>query len=653
MEDLFIKLLNMSITAGWLILAVLCVRFFFRRMPKWVCCLLWGMVALRLVMPFSIESAFSLLPGVDPVRETTVEQDHFLMHVPSIDSKLPFVEQTINPMLRETFSYEETDSAAPWQVITGIAAYVWAAGIVLLLLFAVGSMVRLHLLVQEAVQDQDNVYLCDAVKSPFLLGVVRPKIYLPSALTEKEMEYILAHERAHLRRRDYLWKLLGYILLCIYWFNPLCVLAYLLLCKDIELACDEKVIREMSLTDKKEYSRVLLSCAAQRRHVFVCPVAFGEVGVKDRVKAVLNYRKTAGWVMGIALVVCAVVMVCFLTNPSKEYRIKITIPAGNSYGFCYSDEEISPKRSTLTIAKGGSLGDAEVILLPVEFGEETASDDPIPVTAVAPAKIKAEKGVWYKIGVNLQNPATRDMDVYVTVSGVEVRIASGNRDVNSIVPDKEVPQSREVSQDTADDQPPVPSEEPGNPEAAAYLKVYMITENDSVTIPLPLSQEQVSAILSEERKQLGNGYGFIASLWIDGEEEYFTENSVPQTVVDLAVEKCGYLFASPASLQSPIKEARLDCNWLKEPICLGKEKLPQLEKILKGAEQIGVGDCGYGAVLTLTLENGERMTLYKGTDDCGSICFGSWGGYSISSQADQAFWEMFGLGKTAKDRREN
>ena len=181
----------------------------------------------------------------------------------------------------------------------------------------------------------------------------------------------------------------------------------------------------------------------------------------------------------------------------------------------------------------------------------------------------------------------------------------------------------------------------------------MITENDSVTIPLSLSQEQVSAILSEERKQLGNGYGFIASLWIDGEEEYFTENSVPQTVVDLAVEKCGYLFASPASLQSPIKEARLDCNWLKEPICLGKEKLPQLEKILKGAEQIGVGDCGYGAVLTLTLENGERMTLYKGTDDCGSIVFGSWGGYSISSQADQAFWEMFGLGKTAKERREN
>ena len=128
---------------------------------------------------------------------------------------------------------------------------------------------------------------------------------------------------------------------------------------------------------------------------------------------------------------------------------------------------------------------------------------------------------------------------------------------------------------------------------------------------------------------------------------------MPQTVVDLAVEKCGYLFASPASLQSPIKEARLDCNWLEEPIYLGEEKLPQLEKILKGAEQIGVGDCGYGAVLTLTLENGERMTLYKGTDDCGSICFGSWGGYSISSKANQAFWEMFGLGKTAKERREN
>ncbi|MGN0424668.1 MAG: M56 family metallopeptidase [Acetatifactor sp.] len=653
MEDLFLKLLNMSITAGWMILAVLCVRFLFRKIPKWVCCLLWGMVALRLVMPFSIESAFSLLPGVEPVRETTVEQDHFLMRVPSIDSKLPFVEQTINPMLRETFAYEETDSAAPWQVVTGIAAYVWAVGIVLLLLFAVVSMVRLYLLVREAVHHQDNVYLCDAVKSPFLLGVVRPKIYLPSALTEKEMEYILAHERAHLWRRDYLWKLLGYILLCIYWFNPLCVLAYLLFCKDIELACDEKVIREMSLSDKKEYSRVLLSCATQRRFVFVCPVAFGEVGVKERVKVVLNYKKTAGWVIGIALVVCAVVMVCFLTNPSKEYRIKITIPAGNSYGFCYSDEEISSKKGSLTIAKGGSLGDAEVILLPVEFGEENASDEPIPVTAVAPAKIKAEKGVWYQIGVNMRNPTAQDMDVYVTVSDVEVRIASGNRDENSIVPDKEVPQSIELSQEAADDQTAVSGEEQGNPEAEAYLSVYMITENDSVTINLPLSSEQVTTILSEERKQLGNGYGFIASLWMDGKEEYFTENSVPQTVVDLAVEKCGYLLASPAGLQSPIKEARLDCNWLEEPICLGEEKLSQLEKILKGAEYIGVGNCGYGAVLTLTLENGEQMTLFKGTDDCGSICFGSWGGYSISSQADQAFWEMFGLGKTAKERREN
>ena len=348
-------------------------------------------------------------------------------------SNIGVVENTVNPLLAEAFAYQETESVAPLQVFIGIAGSVWLSGMVVLLIFALVSMIKLRLRVREAVRYKENIYICDAVKSPFILGIIKPRIYLSSALSEEEMDYIIAHERAHLKRKDHLWKPFGYLLLCIYWFNPLCWIAYIMLCKDIELACDEKVIKDMSFGDKKEYSRVLLFCATQRHLVMACPLAFGEVGVKERVKTVLNYKKPTFWITIAAIVVCAIVAICFLTNPAKEYQIRITIPAGSETGFYYSDEEICPKRNTLTIAKGGHLGDMEVILWPVEVKEENAYDEPIYITAVAPAKMDVEKGAWFKIGVNMQNPTAEDIDVYVIVRGVEVRIASktkGDNDSN-------------------------------------------------------------------------------------------------------------------------------------------------------------------------------------------------------------------------------
>ena len=428
MGELFLQLLNRSITAGWLILAVLCVRLLFRKMPKWVNCLLWGAVALRLIVPFSVESALSLQPSAQPIRSSTVVGGERLSYVPSLDSGLSVVENTVNPILAEKFAYSEADSVAPLQVVAQVAGIVWVVGMILLLAFAWGSMIRLFLLIKESVRYKDNVYICDRVNSPFILGIIRPRIYLSSSLTEEEIEFILAHEKAHLKRKDHLWKPLGYLLLSIYWFNPLCLVAYIMLCRDIELACDEKVITDMSFEDKKEYSKVLLSCATQRRLVMVCPLAFGEVGVKERVKTVLNYKKPTFWITIAAIMVCAIIAVCFLTNPAKEYQIRITIPAGSETGFYYSDEEICPKRNTLTIAKGGRLGDTEVILLPVEVKEENAYDEPVYITAVAPAKTDVEKGAWFQIGVKMQNPTAEDIDVYVTVRDVVVRIASKTRD---------------------------------------------------------------------------------------------------------------------------------------------------------------------------------------------------------------------------------
>ena len=321
MGDIFIKFLNMSITAGWLILAVLCIRFLFWKMPKWITCLLWGVVAIRLIFPFDIESAFSLQPSAEPISSSAMIEGELVPYVPSVDSNLGIVEDAVNPLLAETFAYQESESVTPLQIATGIAGNIWLCGMMALLIFALVSMVRLRLCVREAVLYKENIYICDAVKFPFILGIVKPRIYLSSALVENELDYIVAHEMAHLRRKDYLWKPFGYLLLCVYWFNPLCWIAYIMLCKDIEIACDEKVIKDMSFGYKQEYSRVLLSCATQKRLVLACPLAFGEVGVKERVKSVLNYKKPTFWITIPAIIICIIVAVCFLTNPEKEYQI--------------------------------------------------------------------------------------------------------------------------------------------------------------------------------------------------------------------------------------------------------------------------------------------------------------------------------------------
>lgn len=531
MGEIFLKLLNLSITASWLILAVLGIRLLFRKIPKWITCLLWGVVAIRLIFPFSIESAFSLQPSAEPIRTSTMVEGELIPYVPFVDSNIGVVENTVNPLLAEAFAYQETESVAPLQVFIGIAGSVWLSGMVVLLIFALVSMIKLRLRVREAVRYKENIYICDAVKSPFILGIIKPRIYLSSAFNEEEMDYIIAHERAHLKRKDHLWKPFGYLLLCIYWFNPLCWIAYIMLCKDIELACDEKVIKDMSFGDKKEYSRVLLSCATQRRLVSVCPLAFGEVGVKERVKTVLNYKKPTFWITIAAIVVYAIVAICFLTNPAKEYQIRITIPAGSETGFYYSDEEICPKRNTLTIAKGGHLGDMEVILLPVEVKEENAYDEPIYITAVAPAKMDVEKGAWFKIGVNMQNPTAEDIDVYVIVRGVEVRIASktkGDNDSNgesaeeqnSVTPQNlEGPQEPDANEDAVYEELNRVVSTIGLENAYPWNNTVEFKPNADVLIKMASDGSdrfEIYGIMSEKY----GSYGLLLNDWIGGEQNW-------------------------------------------------------------------------------------------------------------------------------------
>lgn len=314
MSVIFLKLLNLSISASWLVLVVLVLRLVLKRAPKWVNVLLWGMVALRLMLPFSIESALSLIPSAETVSPEVVQFDP----APTITSGVEFIDNAVNPSLSESFAAAPLASVNPLYVWTYLAGWVWLIGLAAMLLYALVSYLRLRRCVRASIPLRENIYVCDEVPSPFILGIVHPRIYLPSALDEAQRGSVLSHERAHLARRDHWWKPLGFALLAVYWFNPLLWLAYTLLCRDIELACDERVLRGMDAGQVKAYSSALLACSVPRRMIAACPLAFGEVGVGARVKNALRYKKPAFWVIAASVIVCIVVAVCFLTNPRTD-----------------------------------------------------------------------------------------------------------------------------------------------------------------------------------------------------------------------------------------------------------------------------------------------------------------------------------------------
>ena len=321
MEAVFLKLINLSISAGWLVLAILVLRLVFRKAPRWIFCLLWALVALRLVCPLSLESALSLVPSAQ-----TLPPDILYTAAPQIDSGIPAINSGVNPLLGQSMAPAPGASANPTQVWSFVLALVWLAGAVIMALYAFVSYWLLKRRVATATLLRENIRQSEGVDTPFVLGLLRPAIYLPYGLEERDQAYVIAHERAHIRRKDHWWKPLGFALLTVYWFNPLLWLAYVLLCRDIEGACDEKVVREMELEDRRGYSTALLHCGVRRRSVAACPLAFGEVGVKERVKSVMNYKKPAFWLVAAALVACALAAVCFLTDPpaSREFPMEGT-----------------------------------------------------------------------------------------------------------------------------------------------------------------------------------------------------------------------------------------------------------------------------------------------------------------------------------------
>lgn len=324
MDSLFLKILDMSRSAGWLVLAVLLLRQLLKKAPRWIHCCLWALVALRLVCPFSLESSFSLIPAPSPADSIVSEVlDDYTggstIHSDNTAQYPATVKAGRDPVLSEdghshvVTAPDGTSEKATVQ--TPVLSRIWAGGLIVMLVCAGFSYLRLKRKVAASISLKNSIFLCDYIDTPFILGIFRPRIYLPSSLPAESTAYVLAHERAHLHRRDHWWKPLGYLLLSIYWFHPLLWLSYILLCRDIELACDERVIQDMELAEKKAYAEALVECSVSRSMIAACPLAFGEVGVKERVKSVLHYKKPGFWILLTALALCVLLAVCFLTDP--------------------------------------------------------------------------------------------------------------------------------------------------------------------------------------------------------------------------------------------------------------------------------------------------------------------------------------------------
>lgn len=718
MSGLFLKILTISISAGWLIVAVLISRLALKRAPKWINVLLWGIVAARLICPFSIESPVSLIPESvgngklvsewmdDYIEDVSIIHDNSINYdaavaagrEPIFDGNSYYV-VTRYDQLGEPSTVENT----VFPVLTAI----WLIGVVLLFLYTAISYLRLRQRVNTAIPFQERIYQSENVSSPFVLGIVRPKIYLPFDMDEQGFHYVIAHEQAHIRRKDHWWKPLGFLLLTIYWFHPLMWLAYMLLCRDIELACDEKVIKGFNNEQRADYSQALLTCSVNRRIIAACPLAFGEVSVKERIKAVMNYRKPTFWIVVAAVITCIGVTVCFATNPVKgsadhqnegqpeesldtglshdaehteqfgkdEVRNAVIDDAlyylelaSNGKDFQNMDEE---QRSEI-LKEYGPLLD-EYTLFARESTDHTASyilgyyngnieDSPFHSLQSMEFSLPLED-TWQLLHQESDSEAIERSladgkmpeagyvikNSYVCYAANSGLIMIQPRNIPSSLTSTFVtyvsPEGRDyianaVSRGVVLDTPDEP-----------YLTVYLISEHyGEISEMIPLSEDEAAAILAEERQMPDFGLGFWASLCIDGESVYFTEKTgIPEPVLTLATERCGYQFASPKDITEPITAARLDCDWLEAPLYADKKDLERLRELLVNATFDSVGDCGYNAKLTITLSNGKEVVAFKGCDSCDSIVFGSFGGYSIGKDENIEFWEMFGLDAETKN----
>lgn len=377
MRELFLQIVNMNFSAVWLILAVMLARLLLRRAPKWISVLLWGIVALRLVCPVFVESPFSLIPAA-PAITTVLPSLDAGQKGPALTEALPSANtlpedgnaNRKRPAADGQSRIHGSESSAPAgkktlslvDILTGI----WLTGTLLMAGYSAFSWLRLKKRVNTAVILRNPIYVSEKISSPFVFGIVRPRIYLPFGMDENSLEYVIAHEEAHIQRKDHWWKLLGILLLSIHWFHPLVWLSYVLFCRDIELACDEKVIRTLDRHQRADYSQALLLCSTAHKSIAACPPAFGEIGVKERVKSILSYKKPTFWVILAAMAVCVAVALCFLTNPASRRTL--------TWAQTLSPEDVQSVRLELIVGSGpqtleGELGPERIAAMTALLNE--------------------------------------------------------------------------------------------------------------------------------------------------------------------------------------------------------------------------------------------------------------------------------------------
>ncbi|MBE6925466.1 MAG: M56 family metallopeptidase [Ruminococcaceae bacterium] len=310
MNRIFLKIINISISVSWLILVVLLLRLALKKAPKWANVLLWGIVAIRLICPFSIESAMSLIPSAETIPETVISGPRF-----EIRTGVGSVDDLINEYLGDHYFEGVTVPPENGFRTMSLLTVIWCIGILSLIAYASVSYWRLCRRVSTAVYYKDNIYRSENISSPFVLGIINPRIYLPFGVDGHDTQYIVAHEQAHIARKDNLWKPIGFLLLTVYWFNPLIWVAYVLFCRDIELACDESVIKNLVNEQRAQYTQTLVDCSINRTVITVCPLAFGEIGIRERVKSVMEHKKPTTLAITLTVITCISVAICFLTNP--------------------------------------------------------------------------------------------------------------------------------------------------------------------------------------------------------------------------------------------------------------------------------------------------------------------------------------------------
>lgn len=750
-QNVLLNVINMSVTASIIIAFVLLARLCLKKSPKIFSYILWVVVLFRLLCPVSVTTNFSLLGLFDVTAREETKHTTSLDYIPKeIDTtylnEIVIPNEETTPIGQGTASQEnynilseikengdvladEVTLTIKWSPMM-IATAAWMAGMVGIFAYSVFRLLRIHRSLVGAVHMRDNIYLADYIDSPFVIGLILPKIFLPSNLLEQELEYIILHEQHHIRRGDHIVKWLSFLALCIHWFNPLVWVAFILSSKDMEMSCDEAVVKKLGGEIQEEYSASLLSLATGRRIIAGTPLAFGEGNTKSRIENVLKWKKPKVWISALAVVFCVIAVIWCVGNPnvdaqannevnsvSGEYNQNDKEDAENvDSGNLDVGQENSPSEnfgfeSVLPLVpKQGEYGSVE----DVTFYFELASFGKVfqDMSTVRSEKILKEyegllenytliaresedgktayiAGVYngvlensvlymkYSMELGIGEDETVQL-LYDAIDEDAVNAASGegkypeegyiiknseiyfssNYDVILIQPRESelkfdtvfnrylyTPNGREYMIDAASRGITLTGcEEP-------YIYIYLISEEfGEIAERIPITKAEAEAIMTEERVELTKGYGFCASLHYNGKTTYYTEmTKAPQSVINLAVERCNYKFATPSDIDEPIVKAVLECDWLKEEIYVEGEVLERIREILTNAEFGFVGSCGYGAKLTLTLDSGEELVVFKGCDGCDSMVFGSYGGYFIGDKENTEFWKMFGLNPETKE----